>query len=68
MEKKNLPAKTCFSHIGGTLGNLLLAMFIEKEWIKSSGIEKKHYFITEKGKKEFKKLGLDLSLIKEEKI
>jgi hypothetical protein len=66
METKNIPAKTCFSHIGGTLGNLLLTLFIEKKWIVPSKVDPKYFIITEKGKKEFETLGIDLSLIKKE--
>jgi hypothetical protein len=68
LNKKNLPAKLCFSHIGGKLGQLLLDTFIEKGWIKPSDRKGKHFVITEAGKKGFKKMGLDLSQIKEENI
>lgn len=66
MEKKHLPAKTCYSHIGGKLGNLLLIAFVEKQWIKRSEAHKDHYYITDKGKKELTRLGVDLSQIREE--
>lgn len=68
MDKTKIPAKTCFSHIGGKLGLLLMELFIEKEWITGAEKGSKHFYITEKGKKEFRKMGLDLSQIKEEKI
>lgn len=63
---KTKPAKTCYSHLGGTLGNLLLEQFIAKEWIAKYSKADKHYYITPKGEKEFTKLGIDLSLIKSE--
>lgn len=63
MEK---PAKTCYSHIGGKLGELLLDMFMEKEWIAKKHQKDKHFYITPKGKKAFEKLGVDVSQIKDE--
>ncbi len=62
------PAKTCYSHIGGKLGTLLLEQFIDKGWIAKEKSSDKHFFITDKGQKEFTKLGLDLSKIKSEEI
>lgn len=63
---KSKPAKTCYSHIGGTLGSLLLEQFVEKEWIAKHNKADKHYYITPKGEKEFARLGIDLSSIKSE--
>jgi hypothetical protein len=65
MEQTHLPAKTCYSHLGGKLGAMLFTLFVKKKWISPSG---KHFYITEKGKKEFTKLGIDLSRIKEETL
>jgi len=62
------PAKLCFEHIGGKLGELLLETFIEKKWIAKDKPINKHFYITEKGQKEFTKMGLDLSQIKNEKL
>ncbi len=59
------PAKTCYSHIGGKLGELLLEHFVDKGWIAKVP-EDKHYHITGTGEKEFAQMGLDLSKIKEE--
>lgn len=59
------PAKTCYSHIGGKLGELLLENFVQKGWIAKATADK-HYHITETGQEEFTKMGLDLSKIKEE--
>lgn len=61
------PAKTCYTHIGGKLGSLLLEQFIDKGWIAKEQPGDKHFFITDKGEKEFTKLGLDLTQIKSEK-
>lgn len=59
------PAKTCYSHIGGKLGELLLEHFADKGWIARAAGDK-HYHITETGQDEFTKMGLDLSKIKDE--
>lgn len=63
MEK---PAKTCYNHLGGKLGELLLLAFVEKEWIAKKQQFDKHYFITDAGKKGLKRLGIDISEIKDE--
>lgn len=62
------PAKTCFGHIGGKLGQLLMESFIEKGWIAKKDPGDKHFFITDEGQKAFGKLGLDLSQIKAENL
>ena len=65
--KENLkPAKICFGHIGGKLGIMLMETFVEKGWIAKLNSADKHFYITDKGQKEFTKLGLDLSQIKSE--
>lgn len=66
MSTKHKPAKTCYSHLGGKLGTLLLEQFIEKQWIAKEKRGDKHYYITPLGEKEFAKLGIDLSQIKDE--
>lgn len=62
------PAKTCYSHLGGKLGTMLMETFIEKGWIQKTNPADKHFFITEKGQKEFTKLGLDMTQIKSEEL
>ena len=58
--------KTCTTHIGGTFGRLLLEQFVKNNWIAKDKPADKYYHITEKGEKEFTKLGVDLSQIKSE--
>lgn len=58
------PAKTCFGHLGGKLGIMLMENFADKGWIAKEKSTDKHFYITELGQKEFTKLGLDLSQIK----
>lgn len=57
------PAKLCYDHIGGKLGEMLLKVFIDQAWLQKANPADKHFFITEKGKTEFTRLGLDLSQI-----
>jgi predicted transcriptional regulator len=62
------PAKLCYTHIGGKLGILLLEKFIDKGWLAKDKPTDKHFYITDKGKKEFTKLGIDISQIKTEEL
>jgi hypothetical protein len=62
----NIPAKLCYSHLGGKLGNLLLENFIDKDWLHQEKAGTKHYTVTKKGIAGFKKLGIDVSKIKPE--
>lgn len=62
------PAKTCYDHLGGKLGTLLLEEFINKGWIAKEHATDKHFYITDEGTKGFTKLGIDLSQIKSEDL
>ena len=62
------PAKTCFGHIGGKLGTLLLQAFTDKGWIDKQAATDKHYYITKKGEKAFAELGVDISAIADETL
>lgn len=70
MEKsaKIKPAKMCYEHIGGKLGQLLAETFADKGGIAKNNPSDTHFYITESGQKEFEKLGLDLSQIKSENL
>jgi len=61
------PVKICYEHIGGKLGMLLMTVFINKKWICQNKTDDKHFYITTKGAKELIKMGIDISLIKNEK-
>jgi predicted transcriptional regulator len=63
---KHKPAKICYEHIGGKLGELLMEQFVTKGWISKYGSADKHFYITEKGEHEFSELGIDLTQIKSE--
>ena len=62
------PAKKCYEHLGGKLGELLFENFVDKKWIAKKEPLDKHFYITELGEKEFSKLGIDLTKIKSETI
>jgi hypothetical protein len=62
------PAKLCYEHIGGKLGQLLLENFADKAWIAKKTPTDKHFCITELGEKESTKLGIDISQIKPEDL
>jgi len=61
-----IPPKTCYSHLGGKLAQLLLEKFVENGWIEKENPKAKHFYIADKGQKEFSKLGIDLAQIKTE--
>lgn len=67
-DKTIKPAKKCYGHIGGKLGELLLETFASKKWISKNNSTDKHFYITELGEKEFTKLGVDLNKIKSEAL
>lgn len=53
-------AKTCYEHLGGKLGALILEQFVKKGWLAKEKDTDKNYFITDLGEVEFEKLGVDL--------
>lgn len=65
---KQKPAKMCYEHIGGKLGQLLAVTFAEKGWIAKKNPTDKHFYITDLGEKEFTKLGIDITQIKPEDL
>ncbi|RZJ20370.1 MAG: ArsR family transcriptional regulator [Acinetobacter sp.] len=61
--KEIIPAKACYEHVGGKLGQLLMKAFIENKWIAKENPSAKHFYVTDFGKKEFAKIGVNLSEI-----
>lgn len=57
------PAKLCYEHLGGKLGELLLEQLLEKGWLARKDDDKALY-ITDKGVVEFTKFGINLAMIK----
>ena len=59
-EIKQLSAKTCFGHLGGTLGNRLFERLVELGWLESDGQKRTVFTITPKGAEEFTNLGINI--------
>lgn len=59
-ELKVLSAKVCYGHLGGTLGNRLFDRLVELKWFEQDKENDRLYKITEKGKNELEKFGVDI--------
>jgi hypothetical protein len=55
-----LTAKKCYSHLGGKLGERLFARLIAMGWFEPGEGPRTAYSITAKGRRELRKLGVDL--------
>ncbi|MEN6328477.1 MAG: hypothetical protein ABFD18_19990 [Syntrophomonas sp.] len=56
---KILKAKSCYGHLGGTLGNRLFERLLELNWFEREEDTSTVYRLTETGKEEFTRLGVD---------
>lgn len=63
ISQTQIPAKLCFSHLGGKLGTLLMEQLIKKGWFAKHTAADRHYHVTATGRKELQKLGVDLSQV-----
>jgi hypothetical protein len=59
---KLLKARKCYGHLGGTLGERLFRRFVELGWFELDPGKTTVYAITERGKAELEKLGVDTSV------
>ncbi|MGE5381419.1 MAG: hypothetical protein ACM3NT_10190 [Methylocystaceae bacterium] len=59
-EQKIISGRKCYGHLGGTLGERLFQRLIELEWFTPEGEKTTVYQITDKGKVELEKLGVDI--------
>jgi len=57
--EKALQGKSCFGHLGGTLGNRLFERMLELNWFEREEDTATVYRLTETGKEEFARLGVD---------
>lgn len=55
-----LKARSCYGHLGGTLGNRLFKRLLELGWFEQDGDKATVFSLTEFGGEEFKKLGIDI--------
>lgn len=53
-----LKGKSCYGHLGGTLGGRLFERLVELGWFEQEGATV--YLLTERGKQEFLQLGVDI--------
>lgn len=63
MNKESLKAvkgRKCYDHLGGKLGNLIFERLVELEWIRLEEGKSTVYGVTEKGREELGKLGVNL--------
>jgi hypothetical protein len=54
-----LKAKSCYGHLGGTLGNRLFERLVELNWFEREENTSTVYRLTDTGKEEFTRLGVD---------
>ena len=57
---KALNAKSCYGHLGGTLGDRLFTRLIELKWFEKAEGKSTVYALTEKGIEEMTRLGVDI--------
>ena len=53
-----MKGRKCYDHLGGRLGTELLNFFLSQEWIELDEGKTTVYAVTEKGYKEFEKMGM----------
>lgn len=56
---QELTAKSCFGHLGGTLGDRMFERLLELQWFDKEEGKATVYRLTDKGKDEFTRLGID---------
>jgi predicted transcriptional regulator len=59
-EKKMLKARSCYGHLGGTLGERIFEQFLLLGWFEHDEDKTTVYKITPKGEEELTKLGVDI--------
>ncbi len=57
--QQTLKAKSCYGHLGGTLGNRLFERLLELDWFEREENTSTVYRLTDTGKEEFTRLGVD---------
>lgn len=58
--RRILKARSCYGHLGGTLGGRLFERLLELGWIEREGDKTTVYSLTECGKQAFLELGVDI--------
>lgn len=65
--QKPLTARSCYGHLGGKLGNLIFERMLELGWFIHSEGKSTVYDLTETGRRELLKMGVDLSSLEHPK-
>jgi hypothetical protein len=58
--QKQLKARTCYGHLGGTLGERLFTRLLELGWLEPDEGKSTVYKLTPLGEKQFSELGVDI--------
>lgn len=58
--KKELKARSCYGHLGGTLGSRLFEQMLTLEWLEKDESKSTVYNITPLGKERLAALGVDI--------
>ncbi len=59
-QMKQLTARTCYGHLGGTLGDRLFSRLVELGWFIRDGEKATVYEMTVLGRLELEKMGVDI--------
>ena len=58
--QKQLKARSCYGHLGGTLGERLFTRLLELGWLEPDEGKSTVYKLTPLGEKQFSKMGVDI--------
>jgi len=61
LPRTSIKAKKCYGHLGGKLGERVFSRLVELHWFRLENAKATVYDITDKGREELKKLGIDLN-------
>jgi hypothetical protein len=59
--KKQLNGRSCYGHLGGTLGNRIFERFLELGWFEQEEGKATVYKLTSVGIKKLSELGVDIN-------
>lgn len=58
---KTLKGRSCYGHLGGTLGDRLFERLVELGWFERDGNKRTVYSLTERGREALLQLGVDIN-------
>ena len=59
-ERKKLKARSCYGHLGGTLGDLLFQQMLAMGWFAPDGEKSTVYVLTPEGEDALAGMGVDI--------